>query len=369
VGSLGQTRKMTKTEHRDVLIVGFGVAGAMISWNWIKKLGGSALVVDNCPASNATRAAAGILNPVTGKRLVKSWNVDALLPAARETYREIEQALGISCFHNKTIRRIYQSEEEVKRWQKRSRQEHYQSFLGDTYAPNTLPDPLHDELGSFDILGVGNLDTDRFLDAMIRWAREQKILQAETFDHAKLKLEGRGIRYGGFSFDQVIFCEGYRVRDNPWFNWLPFNHAKGEILEFEGLGIEVDRIISKHKWLLPMGEDRYISGSTWSWEHLNEEQTPQGRTALLQGLKAMLGETDSLKITEHRAGIRPCTRDRFPYLGTHPERQNLHVFNGFGSKGALLTPLMAQEFCNYVSTGDPFNTEADIKRVIDHYKS
>ena len=358
-----------KKEHREVLVVGYGVAGAMFTWNWVQKLGRSALVVDNCPSSNATRAAAGILNPVTGKRLVKSWNVDALLPTARETYRQIEETLNVSCYHDKTIRRIYQSEEEVLRWQKRSRQEHYQSFLGDTYEPNTLPDPLHDELGSFDILGVGNLDTDRFLDAMIQWATDRKVLTNATFEHANLQVGDTGIQYGDVTFDHVIFCEGYQVRENPWFNWLPFNHAKGEILTFDGLGIEVDRIISKHKWLLPMGDDRYISGSTWSWDHLNEEQTPQGKSALLQGLKAMLGDTSDLNIIEHRAGIRPCTRDRFPYLGTHPEYKNLHIFNGFGSKGALLTPLMSQEFSNYLATGEPFNAEADIKRVIDHYKS
>jgi len=360
---------MEQKQHRDTLIVGFGIAGAMIAWNWVHRRGLSALVVDNCPRSNASRAAAGILNPVTGKRLVKSWNVDALLPEARASYREMEASLGTRFFHDKTIRRIYQTEEEQQRWVKRSRQEHYQSFLGETHAPNTLPDPLQDELGSFDILGVGNLDTDRFLDSMIQWARSREILHQDHFNHQDLQIAADKILWNDFSFDHVIFCEGHRIQHNPWFNWLPFTHAKGEILTIRGLGLDLEQIISKHKWLLPMGNDHYISGSTWSWDHLNEETTPQGRSALLQGLKAMLGETQHLDIIEHRAGIRPCTRDRFPYLGTHPVHPRLHVFNGFGSKGALLTPLMAKEFTGTILHGERFNEEADIKRVIDHYKS
>ncbi len=359
---------MDYKEHRDILIVGFGIAGAMFAWNWVQRRGKTALVVDNSPKTNASRAAAGILNPVTGKRLVKSWNVDALLPEARSSYREIEKTLSTQFFHDKTIRRIYQSEEEQKRWVKRSKQAHYQSFLGATYAPNTLPDPLNDELGSFDIVGVGNLDTDPFLDSMQKWAKERSLLCECDFHHNSLEVEPNRISWEGYTFDHVVFCEGYQVQKNPWFNWLPFNHAKGEILTLQGLGLPSDRIISKHKWLLPTGNDQYIAGSTWSWDHLNEEKTPQGKSALLQGLRAMLGETNTIDIVEHRAGIRPCTRDRFPYLGTHPQQSNLHLFNGFGSKGALLSPLMAKEFTDTILTGKAFNEEADIKRVIDHFR-
>lgn len=356
---------MHQHNHRDLLIVGYGIAGAMLAWNWVHRLGRRAWIIDNNPRSNATRAAAGILNPVTGKRLVKSWNVDALLPEARASYREIESATGHLSYHDNTIRRLYQSEEERQRWNKRTRQEAYQPFLGETYPAHSLPQPLQDERGSFDILGVGNLDTDRFLNGMQQWARDTSLLVEGEFRHQDLQFRNEHLQWGDVTFDQVVFCEGYRVRDNPWFSWLPFNLAKGEILTFEGLELPFETILSKHKWLLPLGHGRAVAGSTWSWEHLNELPSPQGRSALLQGLKAMLGDTDALTVTEHRAGIRPCTRDRFPYLGTHPKDDRLHVFNGFGSKGALLTPLMAKEFSRYLQDGTPFNPEADIKRVID----
>ena len=355
--------------HRDLLIVGYGIAGAMLAWNWVQRLGRSAWIVDNVPAQNATRTAAGILNPVTGKRLVKSWNVDALLPEARACYREIEALTGRSSFSDKTIRRLYQSEQERLRWEKRTRQDAYQPFLGNTYAPHSLPAPLNDDLGSFEILGVGNLDTDHFLEGMLQWARDRDLLRPGDFRHADLEVAADGLRWKGIRTDQVVFCEGYHVRDNPWFQWLPFNHAKGEILTFEGLQLPTDLIFSKHKWLLPIDSNRTIAGSTWSWEHLNERPTSQGKSALLQGLNAMLGDSSTFTITEHRAGIRPCTRDRYPYLGTHPDEPRLHLFNGFGSKGALLSPLMAREFANYLHDGSPFNPDADLKRVIDPRKA
>ena len=356
-------------QHRDLLIVGFGIAGAVLAWNWVKQFGKTALIVDDCPRSNASRAAAGILNPVTGKRLVKSWNVDALLPVARETYRWIERDLDTRFFHDKIIRRLYQSEEEKNRWFKRSKQAHYQSFLGQTHLPESLSAPIHDELGSFDILGVGNLDTDTFLDTMISWATDQELLVKSGFRHEDLQLYENHVEWNSIHFEQVIFCEGYQVSKNPWFNWLPFKPAKGEILTIEGLGINSNLIFSKHKWLLPTGADTCIAGSTWSWDHLNELPTPQGRSALLQGLRFMLGDTEHLNIVEHRAGIRPCSHDRFPYLGTHPTEPRLRIFNGFGSKGALITPLLAKEMSRFLINGTAFNPDADIKRVIDRYPS
>jgi glycine oxidase len=355
---------MSDSNHQDAIIVGFGLAGALVTWQWVQKSGRTAIVVDANRTMNASRAAAGILNPVTGKRLVKSWNVDAMLPEARKTYREIESALNKQFYYDKTIRRIYQSEEELKRWDKRSNQEHYRSFLGRRFPSGSLPDTIIDPLGSFEILGVGNLDTDCFLDAMQSWAIDKDVLLQESFSYDDLELTETGVKWKEWTADRVIFCEGYRATLNPWFSWLPFNLAKGEILTLSGVDLGTKDILSKQKWILPETNNRFISGSTWSWDSLNETPTTQGNSALLQGLSQMIQPIDRLQIHHHRAGVRPCTRDRFPFIGQHPREKQLYVFNGFGSKGALMIPLLAGEFSNFLVNNEPFTPEADIKRVI-----
>lgn len=358
---------MSDTKHLDFIIVGFGIAGALLSYRLREKLGKTVLAIDPCPEVISSRAAAGILNPVTGKRLVKSWRVEDMLPAARKIYREIEKNLGATFYYNKTIRRIYQSEEELKRWNKRIDQPIYQSFLGKQFEANTMPEEIQDPLGSFEIRGVGNLNTDHFLDVMIDWATEQEILLKETFVHEGLSITENGVKWKDWSANHVVFCEGYQVSGNPWFKWLPMSPAKGEILTLSGIDLGTTDILSKQKWVLPIEDGKFISGSTWSWDHLNEEPTHQGKSGLLQGLSKMIRSPDSLTIHAHRAGVRPCTDDRHPYNGKHPEYPQLSVFNGFGSKGALMTPLLCNEFTDHLLNDVPLDPEADIKRVIDHY--
>jgi len=56
----------------DVLIIGQGICGTMLSW-WLEKAGMSYVVADDPKPDSASRVAAGVINPVTGRRMVKTW--------------------------------------------------------------------------------------------------------------------------------------------------------------------------------------------------------------------------------------------------------------------------------------------------------
>src|SRR5687768_11683343 len=95
----------------DILILGQGLAGTLLAWEF-ERAGISFAVVDAGHAQAASRVAAGIINPITGRRLVKSWRVDEWLPAARTAYREIERALGVPIWQEMRIRRFFADERE-----------------------------------------------------------------------------------------------------------------------------------------------------------------------------------------------------------------------------------------------------------------
>jgi len=86
----------------EFLIVGQGICGTFLSW-YLQQAGRSFLMIDAIRPSSASRVAAGIINPVTGRRIVKTWMIDELMPFALEAYHRLGQELYISAIAEKNI--------------------------------------------------------------------------------------------------------------------------------------------------------------------------------------------------------------------------------------------------------------------------
>ena len=69
------------------------------------------------------------------------------------------------------------------------------------------------------------------------------------------------------------------------------------------------------------------------------------------------------EIEDQEAGIRPTTIDRRPLIGTSPSSKHLHIYNGLGAKGYLITPGLALEFVNYLLEKTPLRADCDVKRI------
>jgi glycine/D-amino acid oxidase-like deaminating enzyme len=61
--------------HVDYLIIGQGVSGTFLSY-YLQKEKKSFLVIDNNDNNTPSKIAAGIINPVTGRRMVTVWMAD-----------------------------------------------------------------------------------------------------------------------------------------------------------------------------------------------------------------------------------------------------------------------------------------------------
>jgi glycine/D-amino acid oxidase-like deaminating enzyme len=347
----------------DCLIVGRGIAGSVLALELLER-GRRVLVVDpEAPDQTASRVAAGILNPVTGKRLVKSWRAETLLPAAREWYRRRGRELGASFFTDVTIQRLCKDGDEIARWEKRLGQPAYQPFLGRRCGPGALHPALLDALGSFAIDNAAVLDTGAFLDASLRRLREAGAHRTARVAYGELDVGPEGARWAGVAARRVVFCEGWRALENPWFDWLPYEPARGEVIEVE-TDLDLPRhVYNRQKWLLPLGGGRLRVGSTWAWEHLDAPPSAQGRAALLAGLRAMVCLPADPPVVATRSGVRPASKDRLPYLGRHPTQPALAIFNGMGSKGTLYAPWLAGQLAGHLFDGEELAREVDLQRV------
>ena len=79
----------------DYLIIGQGICGTMLSWNLLRA-GKTVMVVDEDKPYTASKVASGVINPVTGRRIVRTWEIDTIMPFAVAAYQELEKELGAS---------------------------------------------------------------------------------------------------------------------------------------------------------------------------------------------------------------------------------------------------------------------------------
>lgn len=89
-----------------VLIVGQGLAGTALGLE-LEEAGVDFVIVSAGHAEAASRVAAGLVNPVTGRRWVKSARVDELLPFARDRYAQWSGTLGVELWHPLRLTRVW----------------------------------------------------------------------------------------------------------------------------------------------------------------------------------------------------------------------------------------------------------------------
>lgn len=352
---------MTNKFDIDTLIIGQGLAGSLLAMELLER-GERVLVVDDGHRSAASTAAAGLLNPVTGQRLVKIAGVDDCLPQAHRRYRALEVLLGRPLLVEKPMWRLFRTEREQEAWERRSADPAYSAYLGERLAPAALQPPFVAPQGGFIQTQTGYLDTNALLAGIRAHLQAAGCYRSQHIDYALLQPGEEGVRFDGIACARVIFCEGYKAQHNPWFDWLPFQPAKGEILSLQINTPLPDAIINAGKWLMPRGGDDYRLGATYERERLDEQPTEAGRTELLAALPQLFAPLPVYRVTDHRAGVRPNTRDKQPFIGLHPQQPQLGIFNGFGSKGSLLIPWHAARFAEALHGGQELPEEVDIRR-------
>ncbi len=348
----------------DFLIIGQGLAGSLLGWELIQR-GFSVVIVDH-GMENASKVAAGLINPITGMRFVKSDDVDTLLPAARNCYRRLEAHFHQSFFFEKPMVRILKGETEVEWAKKRLKNRDYEPYIAHLETRENQIEPLTSPFGYLEQRQTGYLLTRPLLNALLEYFISRQSYLESDFNYHEIELEPH-LKWKDFNPGQVIFCEGYRATQNPWFSWLPFQPVKGEILTLQHETTLPDMILNYGNWLIPLGSNQIKIGATYDREHLNTEVTQEAKDELLLKLGQLSPGLANASVIKHEANVRPGTLDRNPFIGRHPNFPELMIFNGFGSKGSLQIPWYSCHFADHLLNDSSLIRTCNIHRYAKTY--
>src|SRR5690242_6028765 len=86
----------------DYLIVGQGICGTMLSW-FLHKEGKTFFIIDDNNEKASSKVAAGVINPVTGRRYAYTWMIDEIMPFAVQAYEEIGKHFNTQFVFQKSV--------------------------------------------------------------------------------------------------------------------------------------------------------------------------------------------------------------------------------------------------------------------------
>ena len=76
---------------------------------------------------------------------------------------------------------------------------------------------------------------------------------SDTFDYSKLNIQPDKINYKNQDYKHIIFCEGFGVTENPYFNNLGIYGNKGDYLIFKSKQLQLKNIAKAKYFLIPLG--------------------------------------------------------------------------------------------------------------------
>jgi len=341
----------------DYLIIGQGISGTWLSY-YLEKADKSFIVIDNEQPNSASRVAAGIINPVTGRRIVKTWMIDELLLFLVPAYEELGNELNIKAIEKKSLIDFHPTPQMKIAFDERIKENADLLFHPKDQGQYQIIFNYDFGFGEVDPCYVVNLK-----EILPLWRKKllsNNQLLEEDFETTELKQADAGITYKNIKAEKIIFCDGIQSSQNPLFKNLPFAVNKGEALLIEATGIPSTHIFKKGMMLTSIQKDLFWLGSNYLWEFPDDQPTEQFRKQTELLLRSWLRVP--FKIVDHKASVRPANIERRPFVGFHPIYKNIGILNGMGTKGCSLAPFFAKQLTDHLIYGDQILPEADINR-------
>ncbi|HET8885436.1 MAG TPA: FAD-dependent oxidoreductase [Salinimicrobium sp.] len=341
----------------DYILVGLGLGGISIAQEFRKRKKTFLVYEDN--SQQASTVAGGIINPVNLKRFTLAWEVKNHLNYAIPFYEEIQKELDFSFLKKIEVYRRFSSIEEQNNWFLASDKTELQNLLDPNLVKEINPHIKADYcFGKINNTAI--LQTNDLIFQYKKMLSNLDLFLTEKFDHSKLKIDSNFVQYNGIKAKSIVFCEGFGMKSNPFFNNLPLIGNKGEYIIIQAPNLKLDVVVKSSVFIIPLGNDTYKIGATYRHGDYTSSPTTEIREILEKQVKELL--SCDFEIIDQEAAIRPATIDRKPLLGRHPSHKNLYICNGFGSRGISMAPSLAKDLLDFMEEKKPLDPEINIER-------
>lgn len=341
----------------DYLIIGQGICGSFLS-HFLQQNNCSFIVIDENKKTTSSKVASGVINPITGRRLVRTWMIEEVMPVSVGIYKDLEGKLNTSLIKQKNIIDFFTTPQMKLAFEERLSTE--SEYLCSIKNEQQFDDIFNQFFGMGMINQCWWIDLNNLLCMQQEYLSQNNQLIKDKFIADELEISENEVIYRDIKAKKIIFCDGIGSTENKWFKLLPFAPNKGEALIVKTDGLSKDFMYKCGLSIVPWQDDLFWVGSTYEWKFSDDKPTDLFREKTIQTLEQIL--KIPFTVVDHLCAVRPANIERRPFVGFHPLQKNVGILNGMGTKGCSLAPYFAQELVNNLLHQTPINPLADIKR-------
>lgn len=343
----------------DYIIVGLGIAGVSLC-EQLQKNNRSFIVIDN-GTEGSTAKSGGVFNATVLKRFTAAWNALVFFPIAVNFYNQLSAKLQQKIYSETPILRVFKSVEEQNNWSVASDKKELQQFLSSEFLKNANT-AFNAPFGFGKVMGTAQIHANTLLSGYRNYLKNEGSLLSEDFQYEAIQQKENSVFYKNITSKKIVFAEGAKVIENPFFPNSAIIGNKGEYVIIKAPDLKLEELLKGPIYIIPMGNEQYKVGATYSRNDYSTEPTETAKEEILSKLKSIVN--CHFEVIGQNAGVRPTTKDHRPLLGSLKENPNFVFFNGLGSRGFLMAPLLSEIILKYLEDDVPIPHEMDIQRIV-----
>jgi glycine oxidase len=349
-------------QNADITIIGGGVMGLMSAREFLNAGVSVTLLEKNVCGQEASWAGGGILSPLYPWRQAQAIT-DLVLPSLKRFPKiaaELYKNTGIDPEWTQSGLLITQNPDDklAREWCEKVQitVEHpdntrFQNLVAKTENPIFLPE-------------IAQIRNPRFLQALKQDILNKGVQLVENCDITNFKVLHNRIdsfktNHGRFVVNELVLTTGAWTRSI--FQQLLIGlietpeiyPAKGQMLLFDAPNVLEHIVLEGDQYLIPRLDGKILVGSTVEYDVFNKTITVEAHDKLLHFASNLLPLLKKAPMVKHWAGLRPATAKGIPYIGRHPEIQNLSLNAGHFRNGLNMSPASAQLLVDLILEREP----------------
>jgi len=351
-----------------VCIVGAGLAGACAALTLSEQAEVAVLEAEH-PAAGASSAAAGLVNPLMGRRASAVWRLPEALAAVPQI---LHDAGAGPLFRGEGVLRPTTEPKQVEFFQE-AVAEHpdVAIWLSEAEVRERFPD-VQTVDGAMWIPDGGAVDVPAMVEALLETAQARGATVETGAPVAAWGADGPSAfvdirRDDGRerrSFDAVLLCLGQGYPGHPSLDALGLRGIRGQTVRVPCPPSASHRALppmSGRGYVVPAPDGTLVCGSSYNNDFDDLTPDPEQTAYILEKTSTMLPGLDQMEPIDVTVGVRVKTEStNLPIIGPMPGRDRVWVFTALGSKGLLTAPMLAQELPMYLRTPDAIPPEVQV---------